>query len=162
MPTRRIDRGRSPKQADMLLEGWVIGCMAFRALLCSNNASLPEQRSALRAIDPSPPHKKHIRLRGGLSPINPTHRRGMQGLLWASRGLFLPAVAMVGLVIVLRTAVPSPHNHVPPQQKETKIFFFRASLLNAKPNGCPDFGHEKGIITNRGELHKSSSINSYV
>ena len=127
----------------MLLEGWVIGCMAFRALLCSNNASSLEQRSALRAIDPSPPHKKHIRLLGGSSTINPTRRRGTQGLLWASRVLFSPAAVMVGLVVALGTAVPSPPN---PSRKKTKIFFFRASLLNITPNGRPDFGHEKGII----------------
>jgi hypothetical protein len=138
MPTHRIDLGRSPKQADMLLEGWMIGCMAFKALLCSGDASSPEQRSALRAIDPSPPHKNHIRLLGGSSLINPTCRRGTQGLLWASRGLFLSTAAMVRLVVVLGTAVPSPPNHVPPQQKKTKIF---QSQPPGTLNGCPDFGH---------------------
>ncbi len=110
--------------------------MAFKVLLCSGDASLPEQRSILRAIHPFNPNKKHIRFLGGSSAINPTCRCRTQGVLWASRGLFLPAAAMAGLVLLpvvaLGTAVSSPSQLRPPQQKKNEVFFFRASLLNAQ------------------------------
>ncbi len=101
--------------------------MAFNTLLCSGDDASPQQRSILRAIHPFNPNKKHIRFLRGSSAINPTRRRRMQGLLWASRGLFLPAAAMVGLVVACCCArdcgpVPPP-NRVPPQQKKMKIFF---------------------------------------
>jgi hypothetical protein len=35
-------------------------------------------------------------LLGGLLPIHLTRQRGAQGLMWGTRGPFLPAAAMVG------------------------------------------------------------------
>ena len=77
----------------------VIGCMALKTLRCCGGASSPEQRSVLRAINPTTPHKKHIRLLGGLSPIDPTRRRARLCLALVSRGPFPPAAVMVGLVV---------------------------------------------------------------
>jgi len=59
-----------------------------------------EQRSVLRGIHRINPTPKHIRLLGGLSPINPTRQRTRLALEWDSRGPFPPAAIMVGLVVV--------------------------------------------------------------
>ena len=69
--------------------------MALKTLQCCGVSSLPEQRSALRAINTLNPPKEHIRKLGGLSPIHSTHRRRAQGLMWGARGPFSPAAAMV-------------------------------------------------------------------
>jgi hypothetical protein len=47
---------------------------------------------------PQPP-KNYIRKLGGLSPIHSTRQRGVQGLMWGSRGPFPPAAAMVVAVV---------------------------------------------------------------
>ncbi len=70
--------------------------MALKALLCSGNDELPQHWSVLRAINTLNSPKSYIRLLGGLSPIHLTHQRGVQGLMWGTRGPFLPAAAMVG------------------------------------------------------------------
>ncbi len=69
--------------------------MALKTLRYCGNASLPEQKSALRAIHTLNPPPKYIRKLGGLSPIHSMHQRGAQGLMWGARGPFLPAAAMV-------------------------------------------------------------------
>jgi hypothetical protein len=95
--------------------------MAFNVLLCSGNDALPQQRSILRAVHPFNPNKKHIRFLGGSSVINQMHRRRTQGLLWASRGLFLLAAAMVGLVVACccaRDCSPTPPPILPPPSRK--------------------------------------------
>ncbi len=69
--------------------------MALKALLCSGNDESPQHWIVLRATNILNSPKKYIRLLGGLSPINLTHQRGAQGLMWGVRGPFLPAAAMV-------------------------------------------------------------------
>ncbi len=88
----------TPKQADILL-GAVEVFMALKTLRCCGNSSLPEQRSALRAINTTNPPKEYIRKLGGLSPIHLTRWRRAQGLMWGTRGPFLPAAAMVVVVV---------------------------------------------------------------
>jgi hypothetical protein len=75
--------------------------MALKTLQCCGNASLPEQRSALRDIHTlnSPP--KYIHKLGGLLSIHLMHRQGAQGLMWGARGPFPPAAAMVVAVVTL-------------------------------------------------------------
>jgi hypothetical protein len=80
----------------MYFLGGVRVFMALKALLCSGNDELPQHRSVLRAINTLNSPKNYIRLLGGLSPIHSTCRRGAQGLMWGTRGPFLPAAAMVG------------------------------------------------------------------
>jgi hypothetical protein len=53
----------------------------------------------LRGIHPTNSHKKHTRLLGGLSLINTMRRRARLCLAWVSRGPYLAAAAMVGLVV---------------------------------------------------------------
>jgi hypothetical protein len=55
----------------------------------------------LRVLDPLIAREKCIRLLGGSSPINPTHRRGVSGLLHVAKGPFLAAAAMVMEVVVV-------------------------------------------------------------
>ncbi len=52
---------------------------------------------------------------------------------------------MVGLVVALGTAVPSPIAS-PPSRKKMKIIFSFLERAPSMLNGHPDFGHEKGII----------------
>ena len=102
--------------------------MALKTLRCCGNASLPEQRSALRAIDtlnPSP--KKNIRKPGGLSPIHSKRRRGTQALMWGARGLFLPAAAMVVVVV---TPVVFCAKATEKRNKNTKISWWHGRSPN--------------------------------
>jgi hypothetical protein len=71
-------------------------CMALKALLCSGNDALPRHWSVLRAIHTLNSPQNYICLLGGLLPIHTTCRCGAQGLMWGTRGKFLPAAAMVG------------------------------------------------------------------
>jgi hypothetical protein len=71
-------------------------CMALKTLLFSGNDELPQHRSVLRAIHTLNSPQNYIRLLGGLSPIHLMHWRRVQGLMWGTRGPFLPAAAMVG------------------------------------------------------------------
>jgi hypothetical protein len=73
--------------------------MVLKTLQCCGDASMTEQRSALRSINTLNPPKKYIRKLGGLSPIHSTRWRGAQGLMWGTRGAFLPAAAMVVAVV---------------------------------------------------------------
>jgi hypothetical protein len=73
--------------------------MAIKTLRCYGDSSSPEQRSALRAINTLNSPKKYIRLLGGLLPIHSMCQRRAQGLMWGARGPFLPAVAMVVVVV---------------------------------------------------------------
>jgi hypothetical protein len=68
--------------------------MALKILRCCGNTSLLEQRSALRAIYPLSNPKNYTWLLGGLSAIHLVLWCGVQGLMWGSRGSFLPVAAM--------------------------------------------------------------------
>jgi hypothetical protein len=71
--------------------------MPLKALLCSGDDALPQHRSVLRAIHTLNSLKNYIHLLGGLSPIHSrTCWRGAKGLMWGTRGPYLPAVDMVG------------------------------------------------------------------
>ncbi len=74
-------------------------CMALKTLRFWGNASLPIQRSALRAINTLDPPPRYIRKLGGLLPIHSMHWRGAPGLLWGTSGAFLLAAAMVVAVV---------------------------------------------------------------
>jgi hypothetical protein len=74
--------------------------MSLKTLQCCGDASLPEQRSALRAIHTLIPPPKYIRKLVGLSPIHLMHWRGAQGLMWGARGPFLPAAAMFVAIVM--------------------------------------------------------------
>jgi hypothetical protein len=74
--------------------------MALKTLRCCGNSSSPEQRSALRTIITLNPPKEYILHKlGGLLPIHSTRLRGAPGLMWGARGPFLPAAAMVVVVV---------------------------------------------------------------
>jgi hypothetical protein len=89
MPTHRMDSRQCPKQADVIF-GLLRVCMALKTLQCCGNASLPEQRSALRAIHtlypPLPPPPNYTRYLGGLSSIHLTCQCRVQGLMWGAGG----------------------------------------------------------------------------
>jgi hypothetical protein len=88
--------GDNPPSKRMYFWGGLRVCMALKALLCSSNDELPQHWSVLRAIHTLNSRKNCIRLLRGLSPIHSTRLRGAQGLMWGTRGPFLPAAAMVG------------------------------------------------------------------
>ena len=93
-----MDGQQALKQVVIILVA-VEGVYGPQTLRCCGDASLPEQRSTLRAINTLNPPKEYIRKLGGLSPIHLTHWRGAQGLMWGARGPFQPAVAMVVAVV---------------------------------------------------------------
>jgi hypothetical protein len=70
--------------------------MALKALLCSGNDESPQHWSVLRAINTLNSPKNYIRLLEGLLPIHSMRQHGAQGLMWGTRGPFLPAAAMFG------------------------------------------------------------------
>jgi hypothetical protein len=71
--------------------------MALKALVCSVDDELPQHWIVLRAINTLNSSKNYIPLlRGSSLPFHRTRRRGAQGLMWGTRGLFLPAAVMVG------------------------------------------------------------------
>ncbi len=85
-------------------------------------------RSALRAINTLNPPKKYIRKLRGLLPIHLTRRCGAQGLMWGTRGPFLPAAAMVVTVVM---PVVFCAKATEKQNKNTKIScFLPKSLFN--------------------------------
>jgi hypothetical protein len=86
----------NPPSLQMYFLGRLRVCMALKVLLCSGNDELPQHWSVLRAIHTLNSPKNYIPLLGGLSPIHSTCQRGAQGLMWGTRGPFLPAAAMVG------------------------------------------------------------------
>jgi hypothetical protein len=69
--------------------------MALKLLLYSGDDALPQHQSVLRAIHTLNSPKKYIHLLGGLLTIHSMHLIGAQGLMWGTKGPFLPAVAMV-------------------------------------------------------------------
>jgi hypothetical protein len=81
--------------------------MAFKVLLCSGNDELPQHRSVLRAIQTLNSPKNYIRLLRGLSLIHSARWHQALGLMWGTRGLFLPAAAMVGYGCVGRWRLTS-------------------------------------------------------
>ena len=121
-PTRRINRGRYPEQADMLFVGGdrVYGPqnapMLWRRIT-------PEQGSVLRGIHPTNSHKKHTRLLGGLSLINTMRRRVRLCLAWVSRGPYLAAAAMVGLVVAPTAVDYCSPGGTPTNWGSTESFF---------------------------------------
>ena len=74
--------------------------MALNRLRCYGDASPPEQRSAMRAINPlNTPNI--IRLLRGSLPINLMPQHEAQCLMWGVRWAFLLSVAMVVTVFVV-------------------------------------------------------------
>ncbi len=92
--------GNNPPSKQIYFLGLLRVFMALKTLRCCANISLPEQRSALRAINIINPPKEYIPKHGGLSPIHSKHQRGVQGLVWGARGPFVPAAAMVVAVVM--------------------------------------------------------------
>ena len=102
----------------------VIGCMALKTLRCCGGASSPEQGSVLRGIHPTNSHKKHTRLLRGLSLMNAMRRRARLCLAWVSRGPYLAAAAMVGLV-----AAPTAVDYCSPGGDPNKLGIDRKLFL---------------------------------
>ena len=72
--------------------------MAFKVLLCSGDDASLQHWSVLRAIPPQPP-QNYICLLRGLLLTEPRGRRRAQGLMRGTRGPFLPALAIVMMVV---------------------------------------------------------------
>jgi hypothetical protein len=72
--------------------------MRLTALLSAPHwrAPYPQHWSVLRAIHTRNRPKNYICMLGGLSPIHMLRQHGAQGLIWGTRGPFLPAAVMVG------------------------------------------------------------------
>ncbi len=100
--------------------------MALKTLRCCGYSSLPEQRSALRAINTLNPPKEYIRKLGGLLPIHSTRRRGAQRLMWGARVPFPPAAAMVVAVV---TPVVFCAKATEKRNKNTKISWWLPKSL---------------------------------
>jgi hypothetical protein len=100
--------------------------MALKTLQCCGDSSLPEQRSALRAINTLNPPQNYIRKLKGLSPIHLTRWRRAQGLMWGARGPFPPAAAMVVAVV---TAVVFCAKATEKRNKNTKISWWLPKSL---------------------------------
>ena len=75
MRMHQFDRGQPPEQADMLFVGGYRVYGPQNALMQWRRI-IAETQERFEGHTPFTPHKKHIRLLGGLSPINPTRRRG--------------------------------------------------------------------------------------
>jgi hypothetical protein len=89
--------------------------MALKALLCFGNDESPQHQSVLRAIHTINSPKNYTRLLGGLSPIHLACQRGVQGLMWGTRGHFCQWwqwSAMVVLVNVGHWRLPSDRTTV--------------------------------------------------
>ncbi len=87
--------GDNPPSKRMDFWGGLRVCMALKALLCSGDDELPQNWSVLRAIYTLNSPKNYTRLLRGLSPIHSMHWRGVEGLMWGTRGPFPLAAAMV-------------------------------------------------------------------
>jgi hypothetical protein len=98
-PMRRMDGQQPPKQANIIF-GLFRVCMALKTLQCCGDTSSLEQRGTSRAIHTLNNPKKYTCLLEGLSAIHSTHWHGAQGLMWGTRGPFLPAVAIVVAVVL--------------------------------------------------------------
>jgi hypothetical protein len=96
-PCRRFELlDDNPPSKRMYFLGGLRVCMALKALLCSGGDESPQHRSVLRAIHNLNSPKSYIRLLEGLSPIHSMRQHGAQGLMWGTRGTFLPVTAIVG------------------------------------------------------------------
>ncbi len=96
-PRQRFEwMGDSPPSLRMYFLGGLRVFLALKALLCSGNDASPQHWSVLRAIHTLNSCKNYIHLLGGLLPIHLMHLRGAPGIMWGTRGPFLPAAAMVG------------------------------------------------------------------
>ncbi len=73
--------------------------MVLKTLQCCGNASSPEQRSALRGTHTLNPQKLHLLSQGVVAhPLEAAAQSA--GLMWGTRGPFLPAVAMVVEIVM--------------------------------------------------------------
>ncbi len=70
--------------------------MPVEVLLCSGDDASSQHRSVLRAIRTLNSLTNYIRMLRGLSPIHSTGWRRGKGLMWGTRGPYLPAAAIVG------------------------------------------------------------------
>ena len=70
--------------------------MPLKALLFSGDDALPQHQSVLRAMHTLNSLKNYIRMLRGLSPVHLMRQSGAKGLMWGTRGPYLPAAAMVG------------------------------------------------------------------
>jgi hypothetical protein len=70
--------------------------MPLKVLLCYGDDASPQHQSVLRAIYTLNSLKHYICLLGGLLPIHSMCRHGAKGLMWGTKGPYLPAAAMVG------------------------------------------------------------------
>jgi hypothetical protein len=79
-----------------------LSCRAGWLSLChlSLRAAVSLFATSLIPLDPLNPSKKHIGLLGGPSSINQMRWRRTKGLMRGTRGSFLPAAAMVVIVVV--------------------------------------------------------------
>ncbi len=87
--------GDNPPSLRMYFMGGLRVFMALKALLCSGDDASPQHLSVLIAIHTLNSRKNYIRLFGGLLPIYLMRLRRAQGLMWGTRGPFLPVAAMV-------------------------------------------------------------------
>ncbi len=92
-PTRQMDGWQPPEQVGILF-GVVEGVYGFWSTPLFRQCTLP-QHCILRAVHTLNTPQNYTRLLGGLSPIHLMHRCGAQGLMWGTRGQFLPVGAMV-------------------------------------------------------------------
>ncbi len=92
--------------------------MVLKTLQCCGDSSSPEQRSALRSINTLNTPKKYIHKLGGLLPIHSMRWHRGQGLMWGARGAFLPAAAMVVVVVTPVVLCPKATEK---RNKNTKI-----------------------------------------
>ena len=70
--------------------------MPLKGLLCSGNDASPQHWSGLRAMYTLKSLKNYIPMLGGLWTIHSTRPSRAKGLMWGTRGPFLPAAAVVG------------------------------------------------------------------
>jgi hypothetical protein len=126
-PRRCIEwMGDNPPSKQIKFLGLLRVFMALKTLRCCGNSSLPEQRSALRAINTLNPPQNYIRKLGGLSPIHSMRRRRAQGLMWGDRGPFPPGAAMVVVVV---TPVVFCAKATKKRNKNTKISWWLPKSL---------------------------------
>ncbi len=84
-------QGRQPSDSNNNGGGQEGHCRPLRSVIRQNSnnncgdASLPEQRSALRAIHTLNTPQNYTRLLGELSPIHSVRRYRAQGLMWGAR-----------------------------------------------------------------------------
>jgi hypothetical protein len=97
--------------------------MALKTLQCCGDASLPEQRSTLRALHTLNPPKKYICKLEWLLPIHLMRQRGAQGLMWGARGPF-PLVAAMVVMIVTPFVFCAKATEILINAKNTKISCF--------------------------------------